>query len=131
MKTKREQQQRLAIALGLRRKDGTPYTIGGEFAPPVDRLAAALRRIGYTWGRLTRDQAEDIGFVGNSPGEGESGHHWADSEKLSAELTAILEEEIQGPETVDGKMTLAWHIHQLRAEYYTREKIAELIGRTQ
>ena len=126
--TRRAQKQRLALAIGLKSKNGAEYVIGGDIAPSETRLGAALCRMGYSWGRLTRDQAEDIGFVGDAPGEGEAGHHFADDRKLPFEVQAILDEEISGPETVDGPMTLAWHIQQVSREYFSPAKIQELIG---
>ena len=126
--TGREQRQRLALSIGLKRKTGDEYVIGGSIAPSETRLGAALIRMVYSWGRLTRDQAEDIGFVGDAPGEGEAGHHYADGRTLPAEAQAILDEKISGPETSDGPMTLGWSIRQVRQEYFSAAKIQDLIG---
>jgi len=129
MRTEKEQRQRLAIALGMTRKVGTQYVVGGEFAPQIPRLSAMLVHLGYRWGRVSRDEAEEMGFVGRSPGEeGESGHHWVENGELESEIVSLLNEEIEGSKTIDGPMTLAWKVHQIAWQFYNAKKIADLIG---
>ncbi len=121
------QQQKLGLALGLTLKDGSPIVVGGNKSPSLQKLASALVLMGYRWQRVSRDEAEDRGYVGSAPGEGEAGHHVVES-RLPNDVVDILRSPVSEAQTKDGLETLEWHICQMAMAAFTRERILSLLG---
>ena len=82
-----EQQQRLAVAMGMRLADGSPVIVGGAKRPSVTKILARMREHGMTARRLTRDQRSDL--LDDVGAEQRHLIEWGD---LPSEARAILRE---------------------------------------
>ncbi len=84
-RTKREF-QRLAIALRLTLKDGSPVVVGGEKCPNDLRIVQALEAAGWTVRRLTKAQRSDM-----RDDMGSDQRHVTSVDRLSATVREILD----------------------------------------
>lgn len=96
--------QRLASALGLTLKDGSPIIVGSPKCPPDRKIVAALIERGWQVTRLTNaqrdDRREDTGY---------DGRHGSDTTRLSPEIRQLLDCP-SGLRDCGGDLTLEDHL---------------------